>query len=219
MLLLCLLVFAGGSYGGYYLHTRIFPAVPKEVPLPEFTMSISKQHIFPQYFDNLPKKKFKTSIQKSKSYPQKKASSVHTEVIIPNFSIETQDADLALPANLYTFRTEIRSEERIYTSNSTRTLPVSGFYAVRNSKNSTLGSYSGTTSFPILPSNGTGTPLLVPFSGGTPGHSSTHTILFDPGAATNEEIENNIIPVGDGWLLMLVAAGVFSLIKKYKNVG
>jgi hypothetical protein len=59
-------------------------------------------------------------------------------------------------------------------------------------------------------------PLAVPFSNGftgSPPTTTSGTILFDPSAATTEEIEKNTIPIGEGLWIMLMMAGVYSLLR------
>ncbi len=65
----------------------------------------------------------------------------------------------------------------------------------------------------------TGTPLAVPFANNYIGVPSTSggTILFDPGSATNEEIENHTIPVGESGWILLIMAGMYGIVRKKRN--
>lgn len=229
VLLLTLFVVVGG---GHYFYTLINPEASNRTFLYEFFLIGEPQQnieLVPNYYENLPSIK---ANNRSKSYiPASNPSLLGSNELSGLGGLNSGKINSNLPK--YNFN---KSQTTSYTTYSNKEGYASYKSNVQKNKSYSTGGgtlsyyayassrgYGGTSGYANnSPSGGSmmigisSPPLAVPFSNSYTGTPSTTsgTILFDPGAVTTEEVEQNTIPVGDGLWIMLVMAGVYGLLRK-----
>ncbi len=199
VLLLTIFVMTGG---GYYFYLLTNPATYKGTYWYEFFAAEPKQNfeIAPDYYDNLPKKSLKGNRVKSRrsipemSYDEMSVSLSDTRLAKNSFSQRQYTGSTYLNKS-YSYKQE-EQDNRIHST-------LSGGLAYNNSTTKSVNTSAGTNNSSGIAIS---SPLAVPFSNsaGTGNSTQDGTILFDPGAATTEEIEKHTIPVGEGWWVMLI---------------
>ena len=216
--------------GGYYFYTLVNPGASNGTFWYEFFFigePRQNMELVPNYYENLPS--FKTN-NRSKPYippsnPSLLGSSESSGIGRINSSVANSNLSKynnfsnrqATGSNFNTSRGIAHKnnvkENKLYGGSTGGVMPYNT-YASRGFGRTSgyANNYSSGGAISSISS-----PLAVPFSNsftGTPPTTTSGTILFDPGAATTEEIEQNAIPVGDGLWIMLAMAGVYGLLRK-----
>ncbi len=209
VLLLTIFVMTGG---GYYFYSLIKTTSSKGAMRYEYFTEKGQQNIeiVPDYFENLPKKSLKGNRVKSRrsipemSYDEMSVSLSDTQLAKNSFSQRQYTGSTYLNKS-YSYKQE-EQDNRIHST-------LSGGLAYNNSITKSVNTSAGTNNSSGIAIS---SPLAVPFSNsaGTGNSTQDGTILFDPSAVTTLEIEQNAIPVGEGWWVMLIMVGAYLLFRR-----
>lgn len=207
--LLTLLIIVGGSYCYYSLLNS--PNTSKETFWYQFFVDESEPVIvIPDYFENLPHEAAKFRKLSDEEFPFEGLGVDVSKSNLSQSSTNNRDAGSSYLDNVYSYNGKVQGD-RIYNgllgglANSSGAKGGSGL-----SNNTNSGSFGGSA---------IGSPLAVPFSPNQPVAPSTKegTILFDPSVVTINEVEDNAIPVREGWWILLIMGMSYGLFRKTKE--
>lgn len=224
VLLLTLFVVVGG---GYYFYTLVHPKASDGTFWYEFFLigePRQTMELVPNYYENLPS--IKTNSRSKPYVPASNPSLLGSSESSGLGGLSSGLAESNLPKYNFNKRQGTSSTTysnkggyayKIYTQEG-RPYNSAGGVLSYNAYGSS--GFRGSSGYAGNSSSGGGiatisSPLAVPFSNSYTGSPTTTsgTILFDPSAATTEEIEKNTIPIGEGLWIMLMMAGVYGLLR------